>query len=90
MSRTLSLGHVVITTNADNVLNRVSVLQAIARHKFCDWGECCDEDKESNDAAVQNGDDRIHSVYRDSKGTKFWIITESDRSVTTVLLPEDY
>jgi hypothetical protein len=43
-----------------------------------------------NDAAVEHGNDRIISVYKDGKGVKFWIITEADRSATTVLLPEDY
>ena len=90
MSKTFSLGRTVITTNADNTLDQVSVIQAMARHRNCDWGECSDEDKESNDTAVANGNDRIFSVYHDSKGTKFWIITEADRSATTILLPEDY
>jgi hypothetical protein len=54
----------------------------------CDWGESLD--KEMNDAAVEQGNDRILSAYRDSGGVKFWIITEADRSATTVLLPEDY
>jgi len=89
MSRTFSLGEVVITANADQVLDRDSVLRAIARHKFCDWGECCNEDKETNDTALQNVD-RVFSAYRDSNDTKFWIITEADRSATTVLLPADY
>ena len=43
-----------------------------------------------NDAAVANDNDRILSVYHDFNGTKFWVITEADRSATTVLLPEDY
>ena len=43
----------------------------------------------SNDWSLENGE-RILSVYHDRRGTKFWIITERDRSVTTVLLPEDY
>jgi len=89
MTRTFPLGQVVITANAEQVLNPISVVRAIARHQSCDWGECCDEDRKTNDDAVQNGD-RTFSVYRDSNDTKFWIITESDRSVTTVLLPEDY
>ncbi len=49
----------------------------------------CVEDKESNDRALVEGT-RILSAYQAANGTKFWIITEADRSVTTLLLPEDY
>ena len=64
-------------------------LAFLARHARGDWGECDPEDAAANDDAVQHGD-RITSIYRPSKGTKIWIIIEADRSVTTVLLPEDY
>lgn len=49
------------------------------------------EDWETNYCfALKHGEGRLFSVYRDRKGVKFWIITEADRSATTVLLPEDY
>jgi len=54
-----------------------------------DWGDLCDEDKKVNDRAVAEGS-RILSAYQAVNSTKFWIITEADRSATTVLLPEDY
>ena len=54
-----------------------------------DWGELCDEDRVANDQALIQ-EARVMSVYTSSAGVTFWIITEWDRSVTTVLLPEDY
>ncbi|WP_417850272.1 hypothetical protein [Thalassoglobus sp.] len=59
------------------------------RHLSGDWGDCEPEDAIANDRAVSEGT-RLFSVYHSSSGTKFWIITEADRSATTVLLPDDY
>jgi len=83
-----SLGQVVITPNALEKLKSDDILNALNRHIVGDWGELDDEDRQTNDAALQAGD-RLLSAYR-SGDTKFWIITESTREVTTVLLPEDY
>lgn len=82
------LGQVVITRNALDTLSKDAVIAAIARHQAGDWGDVCDEDRGLNDEALKEGS-RILSVYHDGE-TKFWIITEADRSATTVLLPEDY
>ncbi len=60
----------------------------LIRHGAGDWGDLDPEDKQANDAAVINGD-RILSAYQVGEH-KFWIITEADRSVTTVLLPSEY
>lgn len=61
------------------------------RHSKGDWGDLSDEDKQMNDVAVECGD-RILSSYRynDDPEMRIWIITESDRSVTTILFPSDY
>ena len=83
-----SLGQVVITPNALGKLKSDDILNALNRHILGDWGELDDEDRQTNDEALQSGD-RLLSAYR-SDGTKCWIITESSRMVTTVLLPEDY
>jgi hypothetical protein len=80
---------VIITRNALDTLFPESVQVALARHSACDWGELDEEDKQANDGAIIHGF-RILSAYRDTNDKKFWIITEADRSVTTVLLPEDY
>ncbi len=83
------LGQIVATRNALDSLDPNDVLAAIQRHSHCDWGELCEEDKILNDLSLEE-EGRLLSNYTDSKGTAFWIITEWDRSVTTVLLPEDY
>ncbi len=82
-------GKAVITANAQRVLPEEEVLQALSRHLQGDWGDCDPTDAEENELALQN-EDRLFSVYHISTGTIFWIITEADRSATTVLLPEDY
>lgn len=82
------LGEVVATSNAVSQLDPSAIAAAIIRHAAGDWGEVCREDAKSNEDALKFGD-RLLSVYRDGS-KKFWIITEADRSVTTVLMPEDY
>jgi hypothetical protein len=84
-----SLGRVVMTRTAQAALQRHEIATAIARHARGDWGELCAEDAAANEHALE-GDGRLLSVYRAADGTKFWVITEADRSATTVLLPEDY
>ena len=82
------LGRVVITANAETTLDPADVQRGLARHASGDWGEVCPEDAQLNDDGLEQGD-RLLSVYR-SRDQRFWIITEWDRSVTTVLMPEDY
>jgi hypothetical protein len=88
-SRTFALGRLVITPNALQTLNADDVKTAVRRHLSCDWGECCPEDAAENDRALED-ELRLFSVYQDRSGQPFWIITEADRSATTVLRPEDY
>jgi hypothetical protein len=82
------LGQTVITPNAAGRLNPQDICRCLSRHKRGDWGELCPQDVAQNERSLQEG--RLVSVYHDLTGTKFYIITEPDRSVTTVLLPEDY
>jgi hypothetical protein len=82
------LGQVVITANAQITLDPADVQQGLSRHASGDWGEVCPEDAQLNDDGIEQGN-RLLSVYR-SRDKRFWIITEWDRSVTTVLMPEDY
>ena len=63
-------------------------LKPFPRHIRGDWGDACKEDAKANDLALEEGS-RLFSVYF-SIDIKFWIITEHDRSATTILLPEDY
>jgi len=58
-------------------------------HAVGEWGECGAEDAAANDEALMDGS-RILSVYHTLRGEKLWIITEADRSVTTLLLPDEY
>ena len=83
------LGHIVSTPNALSCLTEEDILSAIQRHQAGDWGDVDKHDRTANDQALVQGM-RILSVYHAANGTKFWLITEADRSVTTVLLPEDY
>ena len=83
------LGKIRITATAASTVNPEDVDRALARHAQGDWGECCRADREENDLSLREGF-RLMSVYRDRDKTTFWIITEADRSGTTVLLPDDY
>lgn len=82
-------GRLMITRNAKDVLPHSEVSAAINRHLHGDWGDVCPSDGALNEEALRNGD-RLFSVYHTAGDVKFWIITESDRSATTVLLPSDY
>lgn len=83
------LGRTLITPGALAKLSIANTEEALARHVTGDWGEVCTEDARANERALVE-DARLFSVYRQSDGTKFWIITEADRSATTILLPEEY
>ncbi len=82
-------GQIVATPNALHHIPNDEILVALTRHLQGDWGTLEDEDRNANDQALKRGG-RLVSAYRSTQGVKFWIITEADRSVTTVLLPEDY
>lgn len=82
------LGAVVITANAQARLDPADVQQGLSRHARGDWGDIPPEDVELNASGLKHGE-RLLSAYGQA-GARFWIITERDRSVTTVLLPEDY
>jgi hypothetical protein len=83
------LGQIVITQGALAALTANDAMLGLLRHSKADWGDVCPEDAQLNNAALNDGT-RLLSAYRSSGGSRFWIITEADRSVTTVLLPEEY
>jgi hypothetical protein len=64
------------------------VMDSLKRHANCDWGDLSDEDKRENDLSLEKGL-RLFSAYKRGK-FKIWIITEADRSATTILFPEEY
>lgn len=90
-AKTFRLGQVVATPGALEAMEKAgqTAVEFLQRHSSGDWGEVCKEDWQSNDEAVEQGT-RILSVYSLSDATKLWIITEWDRSVTTLLLPDEY
>lgn len=100
MKKTFELGQVVATRavwelmDENKAFNRF-VSGSLSRYILYDWGDTCEEDWRSNDDAVKNGErvlavydipDEIEEIYE----THLWIITEWDRSVTTLLFPSDY
>jgi hypothetical protein len=85
------LGHVVMTPGANEALLSAQHVppEFLLRHKHGDWGELCAEDRRENERALRQGS-RLLSSYRTRTDEKLWIITEWDRSVTTLLLPQEY
>ncbi len=83
------LGAIVATPSALASVPSQEINAALGRHAHGDWGTIPEEDKRANERALRNGE-RLFSAYCSSGNVKFWIITECDRSATTVLLPEDY
>ena len=83
------LGRLVATPNALDTVPNDEIHCALIRHHHGDWGDVCSEDHAANERGLVDGS-RLFSVYHTSGGMKFWIITECDRSITTILLPEDY
>ena len=86
-----SMGRVFATPGALAAFKEAeeSSLVLLMRHASGDWGDVCEEDRRENEFALGKHL-RLFSVYHLGDGTKVWIITEADRSVTTILLPEEY
>ena len=82
------LGPIVATAGAVAEIPILEIHAALDRHAAGDWGGLCEDDRLANERALAEGE-RLLSSY-ESFGVTFWIITERDRSLTTVLLPEDY
>jgi hypothetical protein len=88
-SMKFNLGRLVITTNALEAIPADDICNAINRHVCGDWGDLDPADRTENEQALQNGF-HVMSAYYTSNGTKFFVLTEARRTVTTVLLPADY
>ena len=86
-----ALGQLVATPGALEKIQEAeqSPLELIARHVTGDWGQLDEEDRNENKLSLEKGY-RILSAYILRSGVKVWVITEADRSVTTVLLPSEY
>jgi hypothetical protein len=85
-------GQLVMTAGVNDLVQRGALdpVPYLRRHLDGDWGDLCSEDNRQNDAALKSGEDRLLSSYQVTPTLKLWIITEWDRSVTTLLLPDEY
>lgn len=95
MERKFELGQIVATRAVANRMERDPVFKkfcetSLQRHTLTDWGDLDLEDVQRNNEALRTGEERLFSSYIYSGDEKLWIITEWDRSVTTLLFPSDY
>jgi hypothetical protein len=86
----LPLGKVVATPGTLKAITEAGEdpFDYLYRHATGDWGDLCASDRRQNEAALRSGE-RVFSSYETPAG-KVWVITEADRSVTTILLPKEY
>ena len=86
-----ALGQTFITPGAEEALMIAgqTAIEFVRRHMSCDWSDLADDDAQENELSLREGF-RVLSAYRTSAGQKLWIITEADRSSTTILLPSEY
>lgn len=91
MQQRFALGRIVSTPGALEALEEAGQdwLTFLARHATGDWGELDPQDWQENESALEHGG-RLLSAYNLSNGQRLWLITEWDRSTTTLLLPAEY
>jgi hypothetical protein len=87
----LPLGELVITPKAEQALEESGQSPAIFLHMYLtgNWGDCREDEWKVNDEALANGG-RVQGVYHTANGKEIWIITEANRSATTILTPQEY
>lgn len=88
------LGRIIWTRGINDLVARNSVfvkfiMDSLKRHAIGEWGNLCSDDKKENEVAIEEGN-RILSAYEADDQPKIWIITEADRSATTILFPDEY
>ncbi|MBV6791560.1 hypothetical protein [Xanthomonas euvesicatoria] len=86
------IGALIFSAGIDRLMRegRLDPMPYFQRHTRGDWGDLDDSDRRQNDAALKSGQDRLFSSYQVAPDLTLWIITEWDRSVTTLLLPSEY
>ena len=86
-----ALGQTFITPGAEEAIQIAgqTEIEFLRRHMSCDWSELSEDDIQENELSLKEGF-RLLSAYQTGKGQKLWIITEADRSATTILLPSEY
>ncbi len=96
MFQGFDIGTILATTQVADDFSRNEEFKDFVRRSFnrythCDWGEMSEDDKHLNDEALENGNQRIHASYTNpDTDVTIWIITEADRSHTTILYPSEY
>lgn len=90
MAAKFKLGQTVMTRGISDFIKEENITldEVMNRHVSGDWGDISEDDKQANEDGLDGGD-RLLSAY-ELGGRKIWIISEADRSVTTVLFPEEY
>ncbi len=85
------LGQIFLTIGAKEVLEESNQTpdEFLAQHQSGNWGLVCEDDRRENELSIKEGF-RILSSYKTSLGEKLWIITEADRSSSTILCPYEY
>jgi hypothetical protein len=87
---TFSLGQLVATPGALDSATHADLLGLVARHASGDWGDLDAEDRRANETALRIGERLLSAYTVPSSGARVWLITERDRSATTILLPSEY
>ncbi len=92
----LAMGRTVMTRGVSDLAEqdttgkfRAGLVDLLRRHSNGDWGDLSPDDRKANEEALKTGA-RVFSVYNLQSGVKLWVITEADRSSTTILLPDEY
>jgi hypothetical protein len=90
--KTFPLGRTLATPGALEVLSESGESPAdfLDRHARCDWGDLDEHDRQANDEALVTGARLLSAYHTSSTSVKLWVITEADRSATTILLPDEY
>lgn len=83
------LGTIAVTLDAMEVATRQQLATLLERHQSGDWGDLDPQDKKANEHALRHGE-RLFSKYDLTPDTELWVVTEWDRSVTTILTPDEY
>ena len=94
MTVTINMGRLLMTRGVNNLVAEDEafakfVMNSLTRHRSGDWGNLNDEDKQENELSLKEGY-RLLSAYESEGLLKIWIITEADRSATTILFPDEY
>ncbi|MFC1930687.1 hypothetical protein ACFLXJ_00535 [Chloroflexota bacterium] len=94
MTVAINMGRLLMTRGVNDLVAEDEafakfVMSSLTRHQRGDWGNLTDEDKQENELSLKEGY-RLLSAYESEGLPKIWIITEADRSTTTILFPDEY